>query len=169
MGASFIQLVFVGGGGGVQKEWGKRSGVREGMERGMRGRGWYRGRCEAGLLISECGKHIIFQMGMAVNGIPVLVDLLNCTSPEMHSSACDALRNTCSCDIFCVVLFCINYCVLSIYFSRGLNGIPVMVDLLNSPSPEIHSSACGSLRNISFGKAMKKTKWPSKMLMASQR
>ncbi|PIK33745.1 putative armadillo repeat protein deleted in velo-cardio-facial syndrome-like [Apostichopus japonicus] len=42
--------------------------------------------------------------------------------------------------------------------TRGLNGIPVLVELLNNKSSEIHRSACGALRNISFGKGNEENK-----------
>lgn len=35
---------------------------------------------------------------------------------------------------------------------RQLNGVPVLVELLDHPKPEVHRKACGALRNISFGK-----------------
>ena len=35
---------------------------------------------------------------------------------------------------------------------RGLDGIPLLVDLLNSDYPEVHKNACGALKNLSYGK-----------------
>ncbi|XP_034458837.1 armadillo repeat protein deleted in velo-cardio-facial syndrome homolog isoform X3 [Hippoglossus hippoglossus] len=35
---------------------------------------------------------------------------------------------------------------------RQLNGVPILVELLDHPKPEVHRKACGALRNISFGK-----------------
>ncbi|XP_058474009.1 splicing regulator ARVCF isoform X1 [Solea solea] len=35
---------------------------------------------------------------------------------------------------------------------RQLNGVPMLVELLDHPKPEVHRKACGALRNISFGK-----------------
>ncbi|XP_067290076.1 splicing regulator ARVCF isoform X2 [Pseudorasbora parva] len=35
---------------------------------------------------------------------------------------------------------------------RQLRGIPVLVELLDHPKPEVHRKACGALRNISFGR-----------------
>ncbi|XP_037120888.1 armadillo repeat protein deleted in velo-cardio-facial syndrome homolog isoform X1 [Syngnathus acus] len=35
---------------------------------------------------------------------------------------------------------------------RQLNGVPMLVDLLDHPKPEVHRKACGALRNISYGK-----------------
>lgn len=34
---------------------------------------------------------------------------------------------------------------------RRLKGIPVLVSLLDHPSKEVHHSACGALKNISYG------------------
>ncbi|XP_023275230.1 armadillo repeat protein deleted in velo-cardio-facial syndrome homolog isoform X2 [Seriola lalandi dorsalis] len=35
---------------------------------------------------------------------------------------------------------------------RQLNGVPILVELLDHPKAEVHRKACGALRNISFGK-----------------
>ncbi|XP_030292675.1 armadillo repeat protein deleted in velo-cardio-facial syndrome homolog isoform X2 [Sparus aurata] len=35
---------------------------------------------------------------------------------------------------------------------RQLNGVPMLVELLDHPKPEVHRKACGALRNISYGK-----------------
>ncbi|XP_068562308.1 splicing regulator ARVCF isoform X3 [Cebidichthys violaceus] len=35
---------------------------------------------------------------------------------------------------------------------RALNGVPILVELLDHPKPEVHRKACGALRNISYGK-----------------
>ncbi|XP_060559042.1 splicing regulator ARVCF-like isoform X4 [Ruditapes philippinarum] len=35
---------------------------------------------------------------------------------------------------------------------RGLDGIPLLVDLLNSEFPEVHKNACGALKNLSYGR-----------------
>ncbi|XP_052220762.1 splicing regulator ARVCF-like isoform X3 [Dreissena polymorpha] len=35
---------------------------------------------------------------------------------------------------------------------RGLNGIPLLVDMLNSDFPEVHKNACGALKNMSYGR-----------------
>ncbi|XP_061654896.1 splicing regulator ARVCF isoform X2 [Phyllopteryx taeniolatus] len=35
---------------------------------------------------------------------------------------------------------------------RQLNGVPMLVDLLDHPKAEVHRKACGALRNISYGK-----------------
>ncbi|XP_068191009.1 splicing regulator ARVCF [Antennarius striatus] len=35
---------------------------------------------------------------------------------------------------------------------RQLNGVPMLVKLLDHPKPEVHRKACGALRNISYGK-----------------
>uniref|UniRef100_A0A3Q0SVN5 ARVCF delta catenin family member n=1 Tax=Amphilophus citrinellus TaxID=61819 RepID=A0A3Q0SVN5_AMPCI len=35
---------------------------------------------------------------------------------------------------------------------RHLNGVPILVGLLDHPKAEVHRKACGALRNISFGK-----------------
>ncbi|XP_037341211.1 splicing regulator ARVCF isoform X2 [Pungitius pungitius] len=35
---------------------------------------------------------------------------------------------------------------------RQLNGVPILVELLDHPKPEVHRKACGALRNISYGK-----------------
>ncbi|XP_008324118.1 armadillo repeat protein deleted in velo-cardio-facial syndrome homolog isoform X2 [Cynoglossus semilaevis] len=35
---------------------------------------------------------------------------------------------------------------------RQLSGVPILVELLDHPKPEVHRKACGALRNISFGK-----------------
>ncbi|XP_017291248.1 armadillo repeat protein deleted in velo-cardio-facial syndrome homolog isoform X2 [Kryptolebias marmoratus] len=35
---------------------------------------------------------------------------------------------------------------------RQLNGVPVLVELLDHPKAEVHRKACGALRNISYGK-----------------
>ncbi|XP_075955236.1 splicing regulator ARVCF [Anarhichas minor] len=35
---------------------------------------------------------------------------------------------------------------------RALNGVPLLVELLDHPKPEVHRKACGALRNISYGK-----------------
>lgn len=35
---------------------------------------------------------------------------------------------------------------------RGLDGIPLLVDLLNSEYPEVHKNACGALKNLSYGR-----------------
>jgi hypothetical protein len=37
--------------------------------------------------------------------------------------------------------------------TRALGGIPVLVELVANPVPEVHRSACGALRNLSYGKA----------------
>ncbi|XP_070565757.1 catenin delta-2-like isoform X8 [Ptychodera flava] len=42
--------------------------------------------------------------------------------------------------------------------TRGLDGIPPLVELLSHPIPEIHRSACGALRNISYGKQNEENK-----------
>ncbi|XP_072045066.1 catenin delta-2-like isoform X2 [Amphiura filiformis] len=42
--------------------------------------------------------------------------------------------------------------------TRGLGGVPSLVELLGNPTREIHRSACGALRNISFGKANEENK-----------
>ncbi len=36
---------------------------------------------------------------------------------------------------------------------RSLGGIPVLVELVNNEVPEVHRSACGALRNLSYGRA----------------
>ena len=41
---------------------------------------------------------------------------------------------------------------------RSLGGIPILVELLGNPTPDIHKCACGALRNISFGKANEENK-----------
>ncbi|XP_045175328.2 splicing regulator ARVCF-like isoform X4 [Mercenaria mercenaria] len=35
---------------------------------------------------------------------------------------------------------------------RGLDGIPLLVELLNSEFPEVHKNACGALKNLSYGR-----------------
>lgn len=35
---------------------------------------------------------------------------------------------------------------------RQLNGVPILVALLDHPKAEVHRKACGALRNISYGK-----------------
>uniref|UniRef100_A0A1A7XRY4 Armadillo repeat gene deleted in velocardiofacial syndrome a n=1 Tax=Iconisemion striatum TaxID=60296 RepID=A0A1A7XRY4_9TELE len=35
---------------------------------------------------------------------------------------------------------------------RQLNGVPILVELLDHPKSEVHRKACGALRNISYGK-----------------
>ena len=35
---------------------------------------------------------------------------------------------------------------------RRLKGIPALVSLLDQPSKEVHHSACGALKNISYGR-----------------
>lgn len=35
---------------------------------------------------------------------------------------------------------------------RGLDGIPLLVDLLNSEYHEVHKNACGALKNLSYGR-----------------
>ncbi|KAM9338180.1 splicing regulator ARVCF-like [Symphorus nematophorus] len=35
---------------------------------------------------------------------------------------------------------------------RQLNGVPMLVELLDHPKAEVHRKACGALRNISYGK-----------------
>lgn len=40
-----------------------------------------------------------------------------------------------------------------IYANRALNGIPVLVALVGNGVPEVHRSACGALRNLSYGKS----------------
>lgn len=35
---------------------------------------------------------------------------------------------------------------------RHLNGVPILVELLDHPKAEVHRKACGALRNISYGK-----------------
>ncbi|XP_056146746.1 splicing regulator ARVCF [Lampris incognitus] len=35
---------------------------------------------------------------------------------------------------------------------RQLKGVPILVELLDHPKPEVHRKACGALRNISYGK-----------------
>lgn len=35
---------------------------------------------------------------------------------------------------------------------RQLNGVPMLVKLLDHPKAEVHRKACGALRNISYGK-----------------
>lgn len=35
---------------------------------------------------------------------------------------------------------------------RQLNGVPILVELLDHPKAEVHRKACGALRNISYGK-----------------
>ncbi|XP_038052924.1 catenin delta-2-like isoform X3 [Patiria miniata] len=42
--------------------------------------------------------------------------------------------------------------------TRSLGGIPILVELLGNPTPEIHKCACGALRNISYGKANEENK-----------
>ncbi|XP_071796266.1 splicing regulator ARVCF-like isoform X8 [Asterias amurensis] len=42
--------------------------------------------------------------------------------------------------------------------TRSLNGIPVLVELLGNPTPDVHKCACGALRNISFGKPNEENK-----------
>ena len=37
--------------------------------------------------------------------------------------------------------------------TRGLGGIPVLVELINSDIPEVHRAACGALKNLSYGRA----------------
>lgn len=37
--------------------------------------------------------------------------------------------------------------------SRALGGIPVLVELVGNAVPEVHRSACGALRNLSYGKS----------------
>ena len=44
----------------------------------------------------------------------------------------------------------------------GLNGIPLLVDLLNSDYPEVHKNACGALKNLSYGKINDENKVGSK-------
>ena len=36
---------------------------------------------------------------------------------------------------------------------RGLDAIPLLVDLLNSDYPEVHKNACGALKNLSYGRS----------------
>ncbi|KAL3842925.1 hypothetical protein ACJMK2_020899 [Sinanodonta woodiana] len=36
--------------------------------------------------------------------------------------------------------------------TRGLDGLPPLVELLNSEFPEVHKNACGALKNLSYGK-----------------
>lgn len=35
---------------------------------------------------------------------------------------------------------------------RRLKGIPALVSLLDHPSKDVHHSACGALKNISYGR-----------------
>jgi len=35
---------------------------------------------------------------------------------------------------------------------RGMDGIPLLVDLLNNEYHEVHKNACGALKNLSYGK-----------------
>lgn len=35
---------------------------------------------------------------------------------------------------------------------RRLKGIPALVSMLDHPSKEVHHSACGALKNISYGR-----------------
>ncbi|XP_022094303.1 catenin delta-2-like isoform X3 [Acanthaster planci] len=42
--------------------------------------------------------------------------------------------------------------------TRSLGGIPILVELLGNPTPDIHRCACGALRNISYGKANEENK-----------
>ncbi|XP_077979163.1 catenin delta-2-like [Glandiceps talaboti] len=42
--------------------------------------------------------------------------------------------------------------------TRGLDGVSPLVNLLGHPIPEIHRSACGALRNISYGKQNEENK-----------
>ncbi|ELT91930.1 hypothetical protein CAPTEDRAFT_228706 [Capitella teleta] len=37
--------------------------------------------------------------------------------------------------------------------TRALGGIPVLVELVGNAVPEVHRSACGALRNLSYGKS----------------
>ena len=37
--------------------------------------------------------------------------------------------------------------------TRGLGGIPALVELVNNEIPEVHRNACGALRNLSYGRA----------------
>lgn len=41
---------------------------------------------------------------------------------------------------------------------RVLRGIPALVDLAGHPLTEVHRAACGTLRNLSFGKANDESK-----------
>jgi len=41
---------------------------------------------------------------------------------------------------------------------RVLRGIPALVDLLSHPEASVHHSACGALRNLTYGKANYKNK-----------
>ena len=43
---------------------------------------------------------------------------------------------------------------------RGLGGIPVLVELVNSDIPEVHRGACGALKNLSYGRQNEENKVP---------
>ena len=47
---------------------------------------------------------------------------------------------------------CLYVCV------RVLRGIPALVDLISHPEVSVHRSACGALRNLTYGKANYKNK-----------
>ena len=42
--------------------------------------------------------------------------------------------------------------------TRGLGGIPVLVELVNNEVPEVHRAACGALKNLSYGRANEENK-----------
>lgn len=52
-------------------------------------------------------------------------------------------------DMSLIILF---VCVQVKSDVRRLKGIPALVSLLDHPSKDVHHSACGALKNISYGR-----------------
>jgi len=62
--------------------------------------------------------------------------------------------------LYVSVCLCVG---LSVYtcpcvYVRVLRGIPALVDLVSHPEVGVHRSACGALRNLTYGKANYKNK-----------
>lgn len=47
---------------------------------------------------------------------------------------------------------CLIYVLCNFNFTRGLDGIPPLVELLHSDYPEVQKNACGALKNLSYGR-----------------
>jgi len=54
--------------------------------------------------------------------------------------------------LFCVLQLNMIGFTVRCYICRSLNGIRALVDLVSNPITEVHRAACGTLRNLSFGK-----------------
>jgi hypothetical protein len=52
--------------------------------------------------------------------------------------------------LFVVMCTCVE--CLYFHFTRGLDGIPPLVELLHSDYPEVQKNACGALKNLSYGR-----------------